>query len=143
MKLKTKKNKTERKKEQRGTYHRSHPLKNYLNASKLKKVQEVYQFFRPLETSIAQDQWRLLQEGNLDFSINRNDLPFSPLNQRYLREAEYNAVSTLKSFLANLTNKFRGLVLNSELDEETKHQLLTINSWHAWYYRPIMPNSSG
>jgi len=130
-----KKNKTQKKKEKKGVYHRSYLTKDHLTAKKIVKIKEIYRPFRIAEAQIAKKQWRLLQQGNLSFSKNRDDLPASPLSQRYLREAEYNVVPTLNSFLSNRVNDFRSLVLNSSLEENLKHQLLMINSWQAWYYR--------
>lgn len=117
-------------------YHRAWPLDTPINLIKEQKVREVYHHFKSASAATAKYQWRLLFQGNINFSIWRNWLPeASLLNDRFLREVEANTVETLESFISNRQNDFRSYVNNSSLDEETKHKLHTINCWKAWYYR--------
>ena len=137
MAKKSKKAKTKEAKKK--AYHRAHLIKNFITSTKLVEVQKTYKYFRQAEALIAKDQWRLLHQGNIPFSLNRGDLPHSlkyPLIERYLRDAEHQTVGTLQSFLSNLENEFRRVVIAFPFQEETKHQLLMINCWQAWYYRP-------
>lgn len=109
--------------------------KAYINDGKRKKIEQVYPEYKKALASTASYQWRLFFQGAFNFSNQRDWLPESLLSDRYLRDAEYQTVETLKSYLSNRKNEFRRYVASSTLDDKTKHKLHTINSWNAWYYR--------
>ncbi len=124
-----------KKKKEKTDFHRAYPLELWANDSKVAKICEVYNPYKKAMEAIAKYQWRLLIQGGISFSSNRDWLPTSVLIQRYLREAEYQTVEILNSYLSNRQNDFRKYVQTSSLDDETKHKLHTINVYKAWFYR--------
>lgn len=50
-----------------------------------------------------------------------------------LQMVRYQYVGMADSWLSNRKNDFRSAVFGSTVDECTRHQLLTVNAWNAWF----------
>ncbi len=61
------------------------------------------------------------------------------LGAQRVQMVRYQVVGLLESWLSNRKNEFRKAVLRSSLDDRTRHELLTVNAWNAWFTldRPV------
>lgn len=132
--------KSKRKKEPQEC-HRAYPLEHAIHPNKLVKIIAVRNPYRKLAARIGSLQWRYFFEASIQPSKYREELPKTPLSDRFQRNAECQVVGMLQSWISNRVNDFRNYVTKSSLDPEVKHQLHTINTCKAWYYRPEKPTN--
>ncbi|MCX8060214.1 MAG: transposase, partial [Aquificaceae bacterium] len=91
--------------------------------------------YRKTAKKIASYQWKLFfQSGAFNRKANIKHVQ-SDLSERYKYTIQYHAVvPLLESFISNVQNRFRELVLNSILPEKTKTVLLYLNSRREWLW---------
>ena len=135
------KTKTKKEKKDPQECHRSYPLEHSIHRCKLEKITFVRKAYRKLAAGIGSLQWRYFFEAGIAPSKDREEFPGTPLNARYKRNAEYQVVGMLTSYISNRVDNFRTYVTKSSLDPELKKQLYTINLCHAWYYRQEKPTN--
>ncbi|MCS7352321.1 MAG: RNA-guided endonuclease TnpB family protein, partial [Anaerolineae bacterium] len=109
----------------------------YTDPTERKKavIKEVLASYRKTARKIASYQWKLFfQTGSFNRKANIKHIE-SDLSERYKYTIQYHAVvPTLESFISNVQNKFREIVLNSTLPEKTKRVLLYLNSRREWLW---------
>jgi putative transposase len=122
------------------------------NPGKIRALREVLAAFRAAAPDVAADQWRrFFETARFNKMVSAEEEVRSPRLARAkswigavrLQMLRFQIVGQLESFLANRANDFRDTVLASTLDETTRHQLLTINTLHAWFRREalVMPST--
>ncbi|MCS6958060.1 MAG: hypothetical protein RMK75_06355, partial [Aquificaceae bacterium] len=91
--------------------------------------------YRKTTKKIASYQWKLFfQTGSFNRKANIKHVQ-SDLSERYKYTIQYHSVvPVLESFMSNLQNRFRKIVLNSSLPEKTKRVLLYLNSRREWLW---------
>ena len=117
------------------TYYRAYNLKHFMNKSKVDIVTTTLFEYRKIAQKLAGNQWRIFFETgkfNKNESVLRKQTQ-SKLSERYKQTAQYQVVGCLKSFIANRKHDFKRIVYFSNLDEETKKELFTINKQQKWF----------
>ena len=112
------------------------------NTGKISALHEVLVAFRAAAPDMAADQWqRFFQTGRFNkmvsaeaeahsVRLSRAKMKIGAVRMQMLR---YQIVGHLESFIENRANDFRDTVVNSSVDDITRHQLLTINKMHGWF----------
>ena len=96
-------------------------------------VSEVLKLYRKTAEIIAKFQWSLFfKTGYFNRKANIKHLN-CPLSERFKSTIQYHlVVPTLESFIANVQERFKEIVLSSTLPEKTKRVLLYLNSREEW-----------
>ena len=122
------------------------------NPGKIRALLAVLQAFRACAPAVAADQWRrFFATGKFEKILTADEEKAVPalvrakalLGAQRLQMLRFQVVGQLRSFLSNRANDFRDTVLDSSLDETTRHQLLTINKARAWFSREPVRMMSG
>ena len=102
-------------------------------------VAHVLKLYRETAETIANFQWSLFfKTGSFNRKANIKHLN-SPLSERFKSTIQYHVVvPTLESFIGNVQERFKEIVLGSTLPEKTKRVLLYLNSRREW----LIPKSS-
>ncbi len=104
-----------------------------MTKKKASVISKVIRLYRKTAKVIANFQWSLFfKTGSFNRKANIKHL-ISPLSERFKSTIQYHVVvPTLESFLSNVQNRFKDIVLSSSLPEKTKKVLLYINSRRKW-----------
>ncbi len=96
-------------------------------------ISNVLKLYRKTAEIIAKFQWSLFfKTGSFSRKANIKHLN-CPLSERFKSTIQYHVlVPTLESFLSNVQNRFKEVVLSSSLPEKTKRVLLYLNSREEW-----------
>ncbi len=96
-------------------------------------VSEVLKLYRKTAEIIANFQWSLFfKTGSFNRKANIKHLN-CPLSERFRSTIQYHlVVPTLESFIANVQERFKEIVLSSTLPKKTKRILLYLNSREEW-----------
>ncbi len=96
-------------------------------------VSEVIKLYRKTAEIIANFQWSLFfKTGSFSRKANIKHLN-CPLSERFKSTIQYHVVvPTLESFIGNVQERFKEIVLGSTLPEKTKRVLLYLNSRKEW-----------
>ncbi|MCX7911181.1 MAG: RNA-guided endonuclease TnpB family protein [Endomicrobia bacterium] len=107
----------------------------YTDLTERKKaiIRDILISYRKTAKEIAKYQWKLFfQTGSFDKMASVKHIK-SVLSERYKKTIQYYVVvPTLKSFISNVENRFKEIVLKSTLTEEKKRILLYLNSRKEW-----------
>ncbi|MEM4732453.1 MAG: hypothetical protein QXO48_04870 [Desulfurococcaceae archaeon] len=96
-------------------------------------IAHVLKLYRKIVEIIANFQWSLFfKTGSFNRKANIKHLN-CPLSERFKSTIQYHVVvPTLESFIANVQERFKEIVLSSILPEKTKRVLLYLNSREEW-----------
>lgn len=122
------------------TVLRTYQLKSFANQSKNDSIIEVVRKYRKLSQQISNLQWNIFYLNN-NSKFNKNlDIKHieTVLSERYKQTCQYQVVGMLKSYLANIKNRFKDMVLNSNVSEEMRIKLLYINKYEKWHCKEVI-----
>ena len=121
------------------TVLRTYELKSFANQSKNDSIIEVVRNYRKLALQIANLHWNnFYSDNNSKFNKNLDIKNInSVLSERYKQTCQYQVVGMLKSYLANVKNRFKDMVLNSNVSEEMRIKLLFINKYEKWHCKEV------
>ncbi|WP_041675782.1 RNA-guided endonuclease TnpB family protein [Sulfurihydrogenibium azorense] len=109
----------------------------FANKGKILRVIEVLKEYRKLAKIISNLQWEaFFKTGKFNKYLKLKSI-HSNLSERWKQTCQWQVVSVLESFIGNIQNKFKEIVLNSNLNEETKQYLLAINKNKDWFNSDI------
>ncbi|RUM49796.1 MAG: transposase [Hydrogenothermus sp.] len=112
---------------------RAYKHKHDANKGKIETVKQILKEYRKTAQDISKLQWQIFfKEGKFNKNQNIKHIS-SKLSERYKQTCQYQVVSILNSYISNRQNDFVEIVYNSNLDENTKFILLTINKSKAWF----------
>ncbi len=96
-------------------------------------IAHVLKLYRKTAQLVANFQWFLFfKTGSFNRKANIKHLN-CPLSERFKSTIQYHlVVPTLESFIANVQERFKEIVLSSTLPEKTKRVLLYLNSRKEW-----------
>ena len=127
---------------------RSYCLKNQANKSKIQKIKAIILEYRKMASVISSYHWLLFFKEKKSFSDFRdikelhthNSAQKALLSERYKQTCQSQVVGTLKSYIANIQNRFTDMVYNSatEFSSEIKHQLFYINRSQQWFSNDVV-----
>jgi len=129
---------------------RSYCLKNQANKSKNNKIKSVLLEYRKIAHIVANYHWLLFFKEGKKFSDfqdikelhTQNSAQKAMLSERYKQTCQSQVVGTLKSYIANIQNRFTDTVFNSatEFSAEVRHQLFYINRSQQWFVNDVTMN---
>ena len=115
-------------------------MKHHANGVKETKLLRVLHAYRPLAVSVANHNWKLFYQEKKGFS-DFEDVSCikTELSARYKQTIQTQVIGTLKSYLANVQNRFIDIVHSVEdsIDEQTRVQLFYINKYKLWQHNEI------
>ncbi len=112
---------------------RAYKHKHSINKGKIQTIKQILTEYRKTAIKIAKKQWKIFfKEGSFNKYADIKDIP-SNLSERYKQTCQSQVVSVLNSYISNRQNDFVEIVKNSNLDEDTKFILLTINKFKTWF----------
>lgn len=119
---------------------RTYKLKSHANKSKNDLIVEVVRNYRKLAKNISDLQWNIFySDNNSKFNKNLNIKHIETvLSERYKQTCQYQVVGMLKSYLANVKNRFKDMVLHSSLSDEQKLKLYYINKYEKWHCKEVL-----
>ncbi len=112
---------------------RAYVYPHFANKGKVVKIGKVLKEYRKTAEKIASYQWQVFfKEGRFSRYAKLKHIE-SRLSERYKQVCLWQVVSGLEGFVSNIQNKFKQIVLSSNLDRKTKRVLLYINSRGEWF----------
>jgi len=112
---------------------RAYKHKPNINKGKIQTIKQILIEYRKTAKYIAKRQWNIFfKEGSFNKNFEVKNIP-SNLSERYKQTCQYQVVSILNSYISNRQNDFVEIVYTSNLDEDTKFILFTINKSKAWF----------
>ncbi|MDN5337916.1 MAG: putative transposase [Thermotogaceae bacterium] len=112
---------------------RAYVYPHYANKGKTEKIKEILKEYRKTAQRLAKYQWLIFfKEGKFNKYAKIKHVQ-SKLSERYKQVCLWQVVSILESFISNVQNKFKQIVLSSSLDQKTKRILLCLNSKREWF----------
>ncbi|MEM5809226.1 MAG: transposase, partial [Candidatus Aenigmatarchaeota archaeon] len=107
----------------------------YANKGKQDKLLTLLKEYRKTAHKIAKYQWNILfSKAKFDRYADIKHIQTN-LSERYKQTCLWQVVSVLESWTSNLANRFRQIVINSNLPQERKKALLYINSFKGWFLK--------
>ena len=103
-----------------------------LNPGKSAQVGALLRAYRSAAGAIGAGQWQLLQQSGR-FDKNAKLFVKASLSARYVQTCQYQVVGSFDSYLSNCANRFKELVLGSNIPEEQRIALLYLNKYRSWY----------
>jgi len=143
-------------------YHRAYPHQHEINHGKENLVKQVGKKYKKIKKVVQSQQWRGLQQGNLDFSLNRDDRDYQlpnrlfSLEQIKIRPTDSCYCGSIKTYqaccyvkgdginlglktslsLKEIQEEYHQLIETYHLTETGKYWLRKINQQEAWFSLP-------